>query len=124
MSYTYHGLDHIQLADPRGCEAEARNFYISILGWTEIPKPASLQQRGGVWFQCGAHQIHIGIQQDFVPATKAHPAIQVTNLALLRTHLLQHQIDVVDDTARTEEGVIRFYVTDSFGNRLEFLEKN
>ncbi len=78
MNFSFYGIDHIQLAAPEGCEDEARNFFATLLGWTEIPKPENLRKRGGVWFQCGIHQVHIGVQKDFVPATKAHPAFQVS----------------------------------------------
>ncbi|MEK4850714.1 glyoxalase [Paenibacillus sp. FSL H7-0756] len=122
MAYNYYGLDHVQLAAPEGCEAEARRFFNGLLGWAEIPKPELLQKRGGVWFQCGKHQVHIGVQRDFVPATKAHPAFHVQPLNELREHLLQHHIQVTDDEARADEGVRRFYINEPFGNRLEFLE--
>jgi len=122
MAYHFCGLDHVQLAAPEGCETEARHFYTDLLGWTEIPKPEVLKKRGGVWFQCGAHQVHIGVQIDFVPATKAHPAFQVRNLEELRTYLQHHHVQVIDDEARADEGIRRFYVNDPFGNRLEFLE--
>ncbi|WP_339310781.1 glyoxalase [Paenibacillus sp. FSL M7-0896] len=122
MTYNYYGLDHVQLAAPEGCEAEARRFFNGLLGWMEIPKPELLQKRGGVWFQCGTHQVHIGVQRDFVPAIKAHPAFHVQHLIELREHLLQNDIQVMDDEARADEGVKRFYVNDPFGNRLEFLE--
>lgn len=122
MAYNYYGLDHVQLAAPEGCEAEARRFFNGLLGLAEIPKPELLQKRGGVWFQCGIHQVHIGVQRDFVPATKAHPAFHVQHLNELREHLLQNNIQVTDDEARADEGVRRFYINDPFGNRLEFLE--
>lgn len=122
MAFHFNGIDHVQLAAPEGCEKEARDFFNQILGWTEIPKPELLQKRGGVWFQCGDHQVHIGVQHDFVPASKAHPAFHVQNLEKLREHLHQHGIQVVDDEARAGEGVRRFYLNDPFGNRLEFLE--
>ncbi len=122
MTYHFHGLDHIQLAAPEGCESEARRFFSSLLGWPEIPKPAALQSRGGVWFQCGAHQVHIGVQRDFVPATKAHPAFRVQNLDALRNDLLRNHIPVIDDEARVDKRIQRFYIHDPFGNRLEFLE--
>lgn len=122
MVYIFYGLDHVQLAAPEGCETEARNFFNNLLGWTEIPKPEILKKRGGVWFQCGTHQVHIGVQKDFVPATKAHPAFHVQNLDGLREYLQQKNIQVIDDEARADEGVKRFYLNDPFGNRLEFLE--
>ena len=122
MTYRIIGLDHIQLAAPEGCESEARHFFNEVLGWREIPKPEILRKRGGVWFECGRHQVHIGIQKDFVPATKAHPAFHVQHLDQLRNHLIDNHIHIVDDEAREEEGVRRFYINDPFGNRLEFLE--
>jgi len=122
MSYRFNGIDHVQLAAPEGCEGEARHYFADVLGWTEIPKPEALRQRGGVWFQCGAHQVHIGVQKDFVPAAKAHPAFHVINLEKLREHLQHNGIAVTDDEARADEGVKRFYANDPFGNRLEFLE--
>lgn len=118
---SFDGIDHVQLAAPEGCESEARSFFAGMLGWKEIPKPESLRKRG-VWFQCGTHQVHIGVQKDFVPATKAHPAFYVRNLDALREYLLQKGIQVMDDHARSDEGVNRFYLSDPFGNRLEFLE--
>jgi catechol 2,3-dioxygenase-like lactoylglutathione lyase family enzyme len=122
MSYKFIGVDHVQLAAPPGCETEARRFYSNLLGWVEIQKPESLRKRGGAWFQCGTHQIHIGIQNDFVPATKAHPAFYVQNIEDLRAYLIKHNLQIIDDDARADEGVIRFYMNDPFGNRLEFLE--
>lgn len=121
MSFRFLGIDHVQLAAPEDCEANARKFFTEILGWMEIPKPDSLKKRGGVWFQCGNHQVHIGVQEDFVAATKAHPAFQVKNIDALREHLLKRHIQVIEDHARIE-GVKRFYLNDPFGNRLEFLE--
>lgn len=122
MAYQYDGIDHVQLAAPEGCEEKARGFYNQLLGWPEIPKPENLRQRGGVWFECGIHQVHIGVQKDFVSATKAHPAFHVRNVEELRSYLLEQNIQVIDDEARADEGVKRFYLNDPFGNRLEFLE--
>jgi len=122
MAYHFYGLDHVQLAAPEGCEAKAREFFNTLLGWTEIPKPEMLKKRGGVWFQCGTHQVHIGVQKDFVPATKAHPAFHVQNVEELSKYLRRNHIQVMDDEARADEGVRRFYINDPFGNRLEFLE--
>lgn len=122
MSHAFVGLDHVQLAAPEGGEGEARAFFNGVLGWAEVPKPEALRQRGGVWFQCGKHQVHIGVQPSFVPAKKAHPAFEVAGLDGLRAHLDRHHVRVIEDDARSEEGVRRFYAHDPFGNRLEFLE--
>ena len=87
----YLGIDHVQLAAPPGCEAAARKFYVEILGMAELPKPAALQRRGGIWLKCGMHQVHIGVQVDFTPATKAHPAIRVLDMTALRARLNAQQ---------------------------------
>ncbi len=115
-------LDHVQLAAPPGCEEAARAFFGGVLGWPEIAKPEELAGRGGVWFRCGAQQLHIGVQENFVPATKAHPAIAVEGLAALRAHLEHHGVPVVE--AEPLEGMTHFYAQDPFGNRLEFLERH
>jgi catechol 2,3-dioxygenase-like lactoylglutathione lyase family enzyme len=121
MSYHFIGIDHVQLAAPRGCEERAREFYAGILGMCEIVKPKQLQARGGVWFQCGRQQIHIGVQEDFRAAKKAHPAFEVSDLAELRAHLLRHGVDIREDEPL--EGAERLFVDDPFGNRIELLER-
>lgn len=123
MSFSFLGIDHVQLAGPEGCEGEARRFFGELLGWVEMAKPEGLLARGGVWFQCGVHQVHIGVQKSFVPAAKAHPAFYVQNIGELRDYLIKSNIQVIDDAVRADEGVIRFYVSDPFGNRLEFMER-
>jgi len=113
-------LDHIQLAAPAGCEHAARDFYGSLLGMTEIEKPETLRARGGCWFQCGSQQLHIGVEQEFRPARKAHPAFAVNDLDGLRKSLLAHGVNVTDD--HSIPGTRRFYCEDPWENRLEFVE--
>ncbi|WP_313798412.1 VOC family protein [Cytobacillus sp.] len=120
MSFSFKGIDHIQLAAPEGCEEQARVFFGEILGLKEIPKPENLRKRGGCWFQCGNQEIHIGIQEGFVPAKKAHPGLVVENLAALRESLLRQEIIIKEEPPI--EGRSRFFVDDPFGNRIEFLE--
>jgi catechol 2,3-dioxygenase-like lactoylglutathione lyase family enzyme len=120
MSTAIAHLDHIQIAAPEGCEAAARDFYGILLGMPEIEKPESLWARGGCWFQCGHQQLHIGVERDFRPAKKAHPAFVATNLDELRQALLTRGSKVTDDTSIP--GVRRFHAEDPWGNRLEFLE--
>lgn len=120
MGYSFKGIDHIQLAAPEGSEEQARVFFGEILGLKEIPKPENLRKRGGCWFQCGNQEIHIGIQEGFVPAKKAHPGLVVENLAALRESLLVHEIIIKEEPPI--EGRSRFFVDDPFGNRIEFLE--
>lgn len=112
---------HVLLAAPPGGEEAARAFYAGLLGLEEIPKPANLVGRGGVWFRSGQLELHIGIEQDFRPAQKAHPAFEVENLERLRERLERAGVPVSDDEPLS--GYVRFHARDPFGNRLEFLER-
>jgi catechol 2,3-dioxygenase-like lactoylglutathione lyase family enzyme len=112
------GIDHVQVAAPPGCEAEARAFYGGLLGLEELPKPAELAARGGCWFRAGDQELHVGVEQEFAPARKAHPGFVVSDLEELRGRLAAHGIEARDDDSMP--GVRRFYAADPFGNRLEF----
>lgn len=120
MVYSFKKIDHIQLAAPIGGEEKAKAFYRDILGFEEVEKPDSLKNRGGVWFQAGNVHIHIGVEDAFIPAMKAHPAIEVENIEAFRKTLSEKNVDVIVDTRLP--GANRFYVNDLFGNRIEFLE--
>jgi catechol 2,3-dioxygenase-like lactoylglutathione lyase family enzyme len=115
------GIDHVQLAMPLGGEDTAREFYFGLLGIPEAPKPAALAQRGGVWFQQRQVKIHLGVEGDFRPARKGHPALLVRDLAALVQRLGDAGVRVVDDGALP--GYNRVYVSDPFGNRLELMEE-
>ena len=114
------GLDHLQLAMPRGREADARAFYAGILGLAELQKPPNLAARGGAWFALGSLELHLGVEPDFRPAKKAHPAFLVRDVAGLRARLEREGFAPYDDEPLA--GYQRFYVADPFGNRLEFLQ--
>lgn len=120
--FTFIGLHHFQLSIPVGGEAESRNFWGTALGMTELVKPAVLAARGGCWFRGGGVEVHLGVQEDFIPAGKAHPAILVTDLVAFATQLQASGIKV--DWDDNFPGFNRFYSSDPFGNRLEFLEKS
>jgi catechol 2,3-dioxygenase-like lactoylglutathione lyase family enzyme len=111
------GIDHVQLAAPPGCEAEARRFFGGLLGLSEIEKPAALAARGGVWFRVGTQQLHVGVDADFSPARKAHPAFRLETPATLSE--LAERLDARFDS--NLPGFVRFYAEDPWGNRLEFL---
>ena len=113
-------IHHVQVAIPAGGEAAGRGFYGALLGFTELPKPANLQGRGGVWFATGNLQLHLGVDAAFRPAEKAHVAFQVRGLAALRARLVAAGYAVADDEPL--DGYQRFYVHDPFGNRMELLE--
>jgi catechol 2,3-dioxygenase-like lactoylglutathione lyase family enzyme len=113
-------LHHVQLAMPPGREAEARAFYAGLLGITEAPKPPALAARGGCWFEDGAVRVHLGVEAEFRPARKAHPAFVVEDLAGLAARL-----EAAGHPTRTDEkltGCNRLFVDDPFGNRLELME--
>ena len=114
------GLDHLQLAMPTGEEAAARAFYGDLLGLTELEKPAELAGRGGCWFALGAQALHLGVEEAFAPARKAHPAFAVTDLGACRARLEEAGVETVPDTVLPH--VRRFYAADPFGNRLEFIQ--
>ncbi|WP_010676670.1 VOC family protein [Bacillus timonensis] len=120
MTYTFKAIDHIQLAAPKGSEDLARHFYAEILGCKEVDKPETLRKNGGVWFAYGTVKIHIGIEDPFSPAKKAHPAFEVENIQALKQHLQNNDVNIIDDN--NLPGANRFYAHDPFGNRLEFLQ--
>jgi predicted enzyme related to lactoylglutathione lyase len=115
------GLDHVQVAAPTGSESAARQFYGGLLGLDELPKPEALRDRGGAWFACGAHQLHVGVTHDFSPATKAHPALRVrlADLDSLAERLQAAGCTVLWDTAIPDTR--RFYTADPWGNRIELI---
>ena len=114
------GIDHVQLAMPPGGEDEARRFYTTVLGIPEVPKPPHLAARGGCWFEGPSVKVHLGVESDFRPARKAHPALLVRQLGALVDSLRQAGVPVRDDEPL--EGYDRVYVDDPFGNRIELLE--
>jgi len=118
--YRVYSLDHVQLAMPAGQEDRAREFYRGILGLTEIAKPPRLAKRGGVWFAGADLQLHLGVEQDFRPAKKAHPALVVEQLDALIERCREAGIEVLPDEPL--EGRRRVFIQDPFGNRIELIE--
>jgi catechol 2,3-dioxygenase-like lactoylglutathione lyase family enzyme len=115
-------LDHVQLAMPEGGEADARRIYADALGLREVPKPPDLARRGGVWFEGEGIglRVHLGVERDFRPARKAHPAFVVRGLRDLAAVLRARGYDVAADEPL--EGFDRLYASDPFGNRVELME--
>lgn len=112
-------LHHVQLAIPPGSEPQCRQFYGETLGWREIEKPPLLKARGGAWFAAGESELHLGVEADFRPARKAHPAFAVADLDALAERLRAAGAMV----EFAIPGVRRFYTADAVGNRIEFLEE-
>lgn len=122
-------LHHVQVSMPRGAEDAARAFYRDALGLTEVAKPAALAGRGGCWFRCVAGgqvtvEIHLGVEEPFVPARRAHPAIEVASVGELEqaaARIESHGFGVRWDERHTFAGFERFHCTDGFGNRVEVM---
>ncbi|MDQ3859752.1 MAG: glyoxalase [Actinomycetota bacterium] len=116
-------LDHVQIAAPPGCEADARRFFGELLGLNEVQKPKALQKRGGVWFQVGTQQLHIGVEEPFRAAQKAHPAFRVADGDI---DSLARRLSDSGETVQWDgslPGVRRLYTADPWGNRIEVLAR-
>jgi catechol 2,3-dioxygenase-like lactoylglutathione lyase family enzyme len=116
----FHRIDHVQLAMPPGEEERARAFYVGVLGLEEIPKPPELVTRGGAWFRSGEVVIHLGVDQDFHPATKAHPAFRCVDYTGLLERLRGGGATIALDE-QPFQGRTHSYITDPFGNRIELI---
>lgn len=115
-------IDHVQIAMPAGEEELARAFYVGVLGFSEIPRPAELAKRGGVWFHSEAVHLHLGVETDFKPARKAHPAFIVSDLEALLARVREAGLET--DTSQPQvDGTRRSHIFDPFGNRIELMEK-
>ena len=115
------GLDHVQLAAPQGCEEAAREFFGRLLGLFEVAKPEALRARGGVWFRVGAQELHIGVQEPFAPALKAHPALLVPSE---RLDALAERLSAAGAAVVWDESIVgsrRFFTEDPWGNRIELM---
>ncbi|MFF9486842.1 VOC family protein [Streptomyces sp. NPDC014676] len=113
-------VDHVQLAAPPGSEERLRAYYVDVLGMIETPKPPTLAARGGCWFEAGDVRLHLGIEDGFRPARKAHPGLRVTGVEAYAARLAAHGAPVTWDDNLPDHR--RFYSEDPVGNRLEFLE--
>jgi catechol 2,3-dioxygenase-like lactoylglutathione lyase family enzyme len=113
-------LHHVQLAMPPGREDDARAFYSGVLGFEELPKPENLRKRGGAWFRSGSAEVHLGVEQDFRAAKKAHPALLVEDLAVVAKRCADAGFPTWSDEPLP--GFDRLYVADPFGNRIELLK--
>ena len=114
-------LHHVQLAMPVGREADARAFYCDVLGMTEKPKPEHLAKRGGAWFVAGSAEVHLGVEDDFRAAKKAHPALLVDDLRATIEQCTKAGFEITRD--KPLPGYDRAYVNDPFGNRIELLQE-
>jgi hypothetical protein len=115
-------LDHVQIAAPPGCEHEARRFFGDLFELEEMPKPLTLAGRGGVWFRVGQQQLHIGVESEFAPAKKAHPAFRLASTNAING--LARRLSEADKRVIWDhdlEGILRFYTEDPWGNRIEVL---
>ncbi|MDQ2797103.1 MAG: glyoxalase [Actinomycetota bacterium] len=114
-------LHHVQVSGPAGCEQRMREFWVDVMGATEIEKPEVLRGRGGAWFRVGAFEMHVGIEEGFTPALKAHPGIAVADVDALAELVAATGSPVIWD--ENIPGLRRFHTTDPVGNRLEFQQR-
>jgi catechol 2,3-dioxygenase-like lactoylglutathione lyase family enzyme len=117
-----YGIDHVQVAIPPGSEQQARAFYAGVLGLDEIPRPEELASRSGMWFQVGPMQLHLGVETEFHPARKAHPALLVDSLDDLITMLETNGYRT--RAGETLADTRRVFVDDPFGNRIELMQRS
>ena len=116
----------MQVACPAGGEDSARRFYGDGLGLTEVEKPESLAGRGGVWFRGDGYELHVGVEDPFVPARKAHPAFVLDSVAALdelaaRLADLGFEVDLGERF--TFPGYERLHTFDAHGNRVEVMSR-
>ena len=116
----FERLHHVQVAMPAAEEPRAEAFYAGVLGMDRVPKPSALAGRGGAWFRAGGVELHLGVEEPFRPARKAHPAFLVDDLDALRARVVSGGGEIEDQPPLP--GYRRFHAFDPFGNRLEFLE--
>jgi catechol 2,3-dioxygenase-like lactoylglutathione lyase family enzyme len=121
MNIRVKRLDHVQICIPFGAEDEARAFYTDLLGFTEIEKPDSLKANGGLWYQVGDIELHIGVEDRDGYNSKSHPAFEVENIDEVRRYLEENGVPTKDE--KPIPGVKRFSFRDPFHNRIEFLSK-
>lgn len=115
------GIDHVQLAMPEDGEQAARAFYVGVLGFEEVAKPAPLAACGGCWFASGNAHIHLGMERDFRPARKAHPALLVDDLEKFTARLAA--AGVAFTPGKPLDGYVRGDIADPFGNRIELMQR-
>jgi catechol 2,3-dioxygenase-like lactoylglutathione lyase family enzyme len=118
---TLFALDHVQIAIPAGSEQEALGFYVGVLGFAEVERPASLAGRGGCWLEAGAAKLHLGVDPAFHPAAKAHPAFLVEDVAELERRVVAAGFRTQRDVPLP--GYDRVHVFDPFGNRVELMQR-
>jgi catechol 2,3-dioxygenase-like lactoylglutathione lyase family enzyme len=114
-------IDHVQVAVPTGSEDRARAFYCGVLGFAEIDKPPQMAERKSIWFVAGTVNLHLGLESDFIPAKRAHPAFVVDSLDAILSACEHAGIVTRPDTSINN--FRRVHVFDPFGNRLELMER-
>lgn len=120
MTFSFKGIDHIQITAPLGKEKETRDFFVGALGCKEIEKPDTLSHFDSLWFEMGRHIVHVGLDENYFAEKRGHPAFEVENIEELMNHLSQQNIPFKEDY--NLPGARRFYTYAFFGHRMEFLE--
>ena len=114
-------IDHVQIAIPLDGQDRARAFYSEVLGLREVQKPGVMAERKSIWFAGGSVNLHLGIEGDFHPAKRAHPALVVEGLDEILASCERAGVTVKPDVSFNN--FRRVHVFDPFGNRLELMEQ-
>ncbi len=120
MSFSFQGLDHVQITAPLNSEKEVREFFVDLLGCKEIEKPETLSHFDSLWFEMGTTILHVGLDERHKPEKRGHPAFEVNNIGELMAHLEENDVAFEEDF--NLPGARRFYTYAFFGHRMEFLE--
>lgn len=120
MSFSFQGLDHVQITAPLNTEKEVREFFVDLLGCKEIEKPETLSHFDSLWFEMGTTILHVGLDENHKAEKRGHPAFEVNNIADLMAHLEANGVELEEDF--NLPGARRFYTYAFFGHRMEFLE--
>lgn len=120
MSFSFQGLDHVQITAPLNTEKEVRKFFVDLLGCKEIEKPETLSHFDSLWFEMGTTILHVGLDKNHKAEKRGHPAFEVNNISDLMTHLEANGVEIKEDF--NLPGARRFYTYAFFGHRMEFLE--
>jgi catechol 2,3-dioxygenase-like lactoylglutathione lyase family enzyme len=114
-------LSHVNVTVPASAEASAKNFYGTVLGLRELPKPPGTRPIGA-WYELGDVQLHLSVEENATnAASNRHVCYVVADIAAAERHLRDADVSIISDP-RPIPGVNRFYVRDPGGNSIEITE--
>jgi predicted enzyme related to lactoylglutathione lyase len=116
-------LYHVNVTVPAELEVATKDFYGSVLGLKQVPKPAAARQ-SGAWYQIGANQLHLSVDDEPTgPLSSRHICFAVSDLNQAEKKFRDAGVEITPDP-RPVPGSPRFYVRDPGGNQLEIVQGN